>query len=144
MLSGGYFYKPHLRADVGFRIFNTWLGDTTKLLQLGEVLKVIREENLLESITDSGDAMLKGFSKLEAKYHPLISNVRGKGGLAAIDFPDSGTRNKAIGLLHQHGVHCGASGQKTMRVRTTLTFRKKHNDIFMNALDKVLAQMSSK
>ena len=42
MLSGGFFYKSHLRPDKGFRIFNTWLGDPSKLILLEKVIEVIK------------------------------------------------------------------------------------------------------
>ena len=32
-LLGGYYYKERFQPPQGYRIFNTWMGDMTKVLQ---------------------------------------------------------------------------------------------------------------
>ena len=58
MQIGGFFYKQPFRPDQAFRIFNTWLGDPSKLIFLDAVVKVIKSENLVEKIAKTGDYML--------------------------------------------------------------------------------------
>ena len=39
MLTGGFYYKSDLRVKQGFRIFNTWVGEPSKLNHLAEMLR---------------------------------------------------------------------------------------------------------
>jgi len=54
MQTGGYFYKSHLRPGQPYRIYNTWLGDPTRILLLEAVINTIRSENLLENNQKTG------------------------------------------------------------------------------------------
>ena len=47
------------------RIFNTWLGDPSKLLLIGEVVKVIQEDNLLNNVKVTGDYLLNGLKDMQ-------------------------------------------------------------------------------
>ena len=42
---GGYFHKSTARVDTGYRIFNTWMGEEVKALQLTTVLDVIERDD---------------------------------------------------------------------------------------------------
>ncbi|XP_064477476.1 4-aminobutyrate aminotransferase, mitochondrial-like [Ornithodoros turicata] len=140
MLTGGYYYKPEVRPKEGYRIFNTWVGDPTKLLLIEEVLKVIRTENLLENVRTTGKHLLDGMSEISKKYPATFLNPRGRGTFCAADLPTEEARNKFVTQMHLLGVHCGGSGSKTVRVRTALTFEKKHADIMLDRVNKVLAE----
>ena len=47
------------------RIFNTWLGDPSKVLLIGEVVKVIKEDNLLDNVQVTGDYLLTGLKDMQ-------------------------------------------------------------------------------
>lgn len=47
-------------------------------------------------------------------------------------------RDKLVKQLHLNGVHCGGSGNKSLRLRTALTFQKKHAELFLDRLEQVL------
>lgn len=138
MLSGGYFYQTELRPDQGYRIFNTWLGDPGKLIFLEEVINVIKAEQLISNIANTGDYLLKGLTDAQKQFPSILTNVRGKGTFCAFDFNTAEERDKAIDRLHQKGIHCGGSGVKSVRIRTTLTFNKRHVDILLDRLNQVL------
>ncbi|XP_054162678.1 4-aminobutyrate aminotransferase, mitochondrial-like [Oppia nitens] len=140
---GGFFYKKPFRPDQPYRIFNTWLGDPTKLVLLEQVVKEIKEQNLIDNIAKTGDYMLKGLVTLQQKYPNILLNARGKGTFCAIDFKTSELRDQAIKVLHKNGVHCGGSGSASLRVRTTLTFNTTHVDLFLNRFQLSLKQMSN-
>ena len=140
MLTGGYFYRKEFRPDQPFRIFNTWLGDPTKLLLLERVIQVIQSEQLLDKITKTGEKLVKGLKSLQSKYPNILEAARGKGTFSAIDFKSPNLRDKAIRDLHLIGIHCGGSGDRTLRIRTTLTFNETHTDIFLNKFDSVLSK----
>lgn len=142
MLLGGYFYKPEFRPNQAYRVFNTWMGDPSKLILLEQVIAVIQKENLLAKIEQTGSRLQKGLHELQAKFHGLVSNVRGRGTFCALDFPDGSTRDKALEQLALHGVYAGGCGEKSVRVRTALVFNEKHADILLERLNTVLGKMS--
>ena len=45
---------------------------------------------------------------------------------------------------NKKGIQCGGSGDKTFRIRPSLIFTKKHADIFLDRLDKVLVSFKWK
>lgn len=70
MLTGGYYFSEHIRVKEvglkliflvsyhgvlkGYRIYNTWMGDPTKLFLLEKVIEVIKRDNLLQQAKDIG------------------------------------------------------------------------------------------
>lgn len=141
MLTGGYFYKSEFRPTESYRIFNTWLGDPTKLILLEEVIKVIQKDKLLDSISKAGSHLMNGLTTLEKKHSSLLGSTRGRGTFCAIDFSSAELRDKAIKVLHKKGVHCGGSGVQTLRIRTTMTFQPHHADMFLERFSQVLQEL---
>lgn len=47
------------------RIFNTWMGDQSKLVLLKEVVKVIQEEGLLQRVQEAGRVLLSGLENIQ-------------------------------------------------------------------------------
>ena len=79
MLSGGIFHKQDLAPKHPARIFNTWVGEPSKLVLLEAVLTTIAQENLLTRVTEVGDQMMLGLEDLSKKYPGVINNIRGGG-----------------------------------------------------------------
>lgn len=140
MLTGGYFYREEFRPREAYRVFNTWLGDPSKMVLLEAVINVIKEQNLVKNMEDTGDHLLQGMKSLQQKYPDKIFNARGRGTFAAIDFASAEARDEAVRKMHKNGIHCGGSGVKTLRIRTALIFQSKHADIFLDRLNGVLAK----
>lgn len=140
MLTGGYFYKSHIRPKESYRIFNTWVGDPTKLLLIEEVLKVVNNEKLLENVRDTGEYMQKGLKEISKRHPSTFFNVRGRGTFCAVDLPTEQDRNKFIAEMHHKGVHCGGCGERSFRIRPALTFQRKHVDILLDRVGKVLSE----
>ncbi|GFS19489.1 4-aminobutyrate aminotransferase, mitochondrial [Elysia marginata] len=141
MLTGGFYYTPDMRPTEGGRIFNTWIGDPSKVVLLKAVLDVIRDESLLEKTKDTGNYMLKTLMEAQSQYPNVLSRARGLGSLAAVDFPDGTSRDKMVNKLRSQGVHVGACGTSTMRLRATLTLERKHVDVFADRLHAALRDM---
>lgn len=138
MLTGGFYHKEEFRPKEAYRIFNTWLGDPAKLILLKEVIRVVKEEDLLTSVASAGSQLLKGLQQFEQKYSHLVFNARGRGTFCALDFVDTTARDRAIKALHMKGIHCGGCGSKSLRIRTALTFKISHVNIFLDRLSQVL------
>lgn len=140
MLVGGYYYRPEFRPDAPFRIFNTWLGDPSKLLLLEAVVEEIKQQGLLQQITKTGNIFLSELERLQTEFPSFIENARGKGTFLAIDFKTPELRDRAVKQLHLNGIHCGGSGDRTLRIRTTLTFSEEHVNVFQKRFRQVLSK----
>lgn len=142
MLTGGFYYRSEYRPQEPFRIFNTWVGDPSKVVLLEAVIKVIKQQNLMEQVNKTGEHLWNGLEDLQKKYPHLLSRVRGLGTLGAVDLPNTTTRNKAMKKLLSKGVNCGGCGESTVRFRPTLTLQEHHVDIFLDRFNSVLQEMS--
>lgn len=85
MLTGGFYHKPELRPKNAYQIFNTWVGDPSKLILLDAVLKTIRQDNLLEVTVKAGDVLLSGLRRLENQFPGILHSARGIGTFCAVD-----------------------------------------------------------
>ena len=47
------------------RIFNTWIGDPSKVILLEAVVKVIKQQNLLSQVNEVGKHLWSGLHDLE-------------------------------------------------------------------------------
>lgn len=140
MLTGGFYYKEDLRPKEAFRIFNTWVGDSSKVLLLEAVINTIKKYNLLDNVKETGKYLQDGLHEMEKKFPHSVFNVRGLGTFCSVDFPDAGFRDSVIMKLRNRGVHAGACGDRSMRFRPTLIFEKHHADIFFDVFEKTLLE----
>jgi 4-aminobutyrate aminotransferase/(S)-3-amino-2-methylpropionate transaminase len=139
--TGGYFHKESMRPDAGYRIFNTWMGEPVKLLQLQTILHVMERDSLIDVVNRAGKTLQDGLSLIAAAHPQLVQNDRGVGTFCAIDGHDAATRDKIIGGLRMKGVWVGGCGDRTIRLRPALIFDTTHADILLESLDQVLTDM---
>lgn len=144
MLTGGFYFSDEMRADQGYRIFNTWVGDPSKVVVLKEVIREIREQGLLAKVEAAGKKMQKVLEDAQREFPQLLTRARGMGTLHSVDLPDAEARDRLIGLMREQGIHVGACGTLTLRIRTTLTFEPKHVDVFADGLRKAMIQLNNK
>jgi len=140
-LIGGYYYKDELRIKEAYRIFNTWMGEPTKLVILEKVVQIIKRDNLVEKTRKVGEQLLAGLHKLGAAHKDKVLNVRGMGTLCAFDLYDSAHRDALLGIALAHGLHVGGCGDHTVRFRPALVFEEKHVRIALDILEKSLAEL---
>ena len=138
MQIGGYFYRDNLKIDQPYRIANTWLGDPIRIVFLEATLDAIRRDKLIELNRDIGKYLIDHLKAFCKQYPHLIDSARGLGTFSSFDGATSEIRDKIIQKLKNSGIQCGACGDKTMRIRPSLTFTQKHADIFLDRFEKVL------
>ncbi|KAG6579934.1 4-aminobutyrate aminotransferase [Phytophthora cinnamomi] len=125
MQTGGYFAKEEFRLE-GYRIFNTWMGDPTKMITLKAVLDVVESDSLLENVQITGAYLKAGLNEIAAEFPTLVTNVRGQGTYLAMDFPTEAVRNDFVSLMKTKGVASGGCGVNSVRFRPALVFQPKH------------------
>ena len=141
MLTGGFYYKPYLTAPFTYQVFNTWMGDAMRSIQLSAVIDTAQKHNLGQRAQEAGAILYSGLQELSAKHPSLISNVRGRGTFLAFDCSSLDTRVALTSKTLSHGVNVGVSGEVSCRLRPALTFGPRHASQVLDALDKSLASM---
>lgn len=91
------------RPDMPYRVFNTWMGDPTKIVLLDAILKVIKRDNLFSVVEKSGDVLMSGLRDLESEYPALINSTRGRGTFITFDATDAKLRDDIIERLKTKG-----------------------------------------
>ncbi|KAK8741037.1 hypothetical protein OTU49_002460, partial [Cherax quadricarinatus] len=141
MLTGGFFCKKEFRPLQGYRIYNTWMGDSSKIITLEEVIRVINRDKLLENVRETGEILFKGIQELEQQFPQHINSVRGRGTFIAFNGTDATKRDAIIGKLKLLGIHVGGCGEKAVRMRPALIFQPHHAHIFLDKLQTALSGM---
>ncbi|GMM32428.1 4-aminobutyrate transaminase [Martiniozyma asiatica (nom. inval.)] len=144
MQSAGYwFHDPEFIPNQPYRQFNTWCGDPKGIILAAGICDEIKENDLLASIKETGDYLYAKLDALQAKYPALLSNLRGKGKACfmAFDMPSGEKRGDFLSKMKLSGVNMGGCAEVGVRLRPGLIFEKKHADIFINIMDKVLAEL---
>jgi len=144
MLSGGIYHKAELAPKHAARIFNTWVGEPSKMVLLEAMLATIQRDQLLDRVTRVGAEMLAGLEDLQDRFPGLVHEARGLGTLCAINCRSTQTRDRVVSEMREHGVHLGVCGETTVRLRPSLTFDSAHLAIFLDRLSTVLLANNNK
>jgi 4-aminobutyrate aminotransferase/(S)-3-amino-2-methylpropionate transaminase len=139
--TGGYYTKPEFRPQQGYRIFNTWMGDPSKMIHLRAFLDTVEADNLLENTNITGQYLMDGLNELQNQYSHVISRVRGKGTFCAFDLNTSTNRDALVSELRQNGVECAGSGDVSLRLRPALIFQPRHAAELLDILDHSIKKM---
>lgn len=140
MQIGGYFHGEHMRPAQPYRVFNTWLGDPGKLLLLEEIVKVIKNDHLLENVQKTGAVLKGGLHAAEKEFPQLLNSVRGRGTFLAVNCASSKLRDDLVARLKQKGIQSGGCGDLSIRFRPSLIFQEKHANIFLDKFRQVLKE----
>jgi L-lysine 6-transaminase len=124
---------------VSGRINSTWGGGLTDMVRSRRILEIVEREGLIEAAGPKGEALLAALGKVEAAHPALLSNVRGRGLLVAVDVPDGETRDVVLRRLREdeHVLTLG-SGERSVRFRPALSVTVDELEQAAAALDRVL------
>ena len=129
------------------RLFSTFGGNTVACAAGNAVLDVIEQEDLIERGRTVGGYLRSEIAKLASK-HALIGDVRGHGMVTGLEFvtdrevrsPATAATARLVELMRQERVLVGSEGRgaNVLKLRPSLVFRRKHVDVFIEALDRSL------
>jgi 4-aminobutyrate aminotransferase/(S)-3-amino-2-methylpropionate transaminase len=142
-LLGGYYYKDEFQPPQGYRVFNTWMGDATKLLLFKEVLGVIEKEGLQEKVTAVGQQLWRILEQASGTHPDYVSNLRGVGTILAFDCYSPAHRDELANHLRNNGVLVGTNGTQSIRFRPALNFSPLHVNEFQGVFVETLQQLSA-
>jgi len=135
--AGYYFGNDELRPNKPYRQFNTWMGDPARAILFRAIINEIERLGLVQNTAETGEYLYNGLEQLAQKYPNEIKNLRGKGQGTFIAW-DSPRRDEVLKKAKSVGINCGGSGATAVRLRPMLIFQKKHADIFLEGMDKIL------
>ncbi|ELU05560.1 hypothetical protein CAPTEDRAFT_228193 [Capitella teleta] len=64
-LTGGFYFSDELMPKEAGRVFNTWMGDPSKVLFLETLVNVIKEHDLLSSVNQVGSHLTSSLEQLQ-------------------------------------------------------------------------------
>ena len=140
--AGYFFHDPELVPNLPYRQFNTWCGDTARMIMSGAIGSEIQTHSLERKCAKVGFYLYSKLESLQSKYPSNIRNLRGKdrGTFIAWSSEDTQARDNFLKDMKANGVMVGGCGSDTVRLRPTLTFEEKHADILLSTIEKVLSK----
>jgi L-lysine 6-transaminase len=119
---------------VSSRINSTWGGSLTDMVRATRYLEIIQEDNILENVKNTGNALQARLHELQKEFPMIISNCRGRGLFSAFDFPDPEIRKKFLHQCYDRGLIILACGEKSVRFRPALTLQIDELEAGMNII----------
>lgn len=101
------------------------------------VLKVMKDEKLIENAATVGAYMVKQLQSLQAKYPALISGVRGKGLMIGMTLTQPG--RAIVEQCLEKGIIINCTAGNVIRLVPPLNINNGHVDEVIKVLDSVLA-----
>mmetsp|Transcript_33671 Transcript_33671/g.111375 ORF Transcript_33671/g.111375 Transcript_33671/m.111375 type:complete len:511 (-) Transcript_33671:217-1749(-) len=141
-LLGGYYYKEAFQPPQGYRIFNTWMGDMTKLLLFRAVLEAAEREGLQARAVSTGAALMRTLEAARERHPRAVRNLRGAGTIIAFDCETPEMRDELAAALRNNGVLVGTNGSQSIRFRPALIFGDEHVDEFEGVFAATLRQLA--
>ncbi len=125
------------------RINSTWGGGLTDMVRSRRMLEIIERDGLVAKAADLGTALLVNLEQLADRHPGLVSNVRGRGLMCALDLPDSRSRADLLQRLYdeEHVLALGC-GPRSIRFRPALTISSDELGIAVAAFDRALTGLA--
>lgn len=103
------------------RINSTFGGSLNDMVRTTAILETIVNEKLLDNVSCMGNQLLIGLEKLQDEAPHMISQVRGKGLLCALDLPDKSTRDKVVRQCFEEQLIVLPCGKTSLRFLPAIT-----------------------
>ncbi|HUJ15827.1 MAG TPA: aminotransferase class III-fold pyridoxal phosphate-dependent enzyme, partial [Thermoanaerobaculia bacterium] len=123
------------------RINSTWGGNLTDMVRSQRYFEIIDEEKLVDNAARVGAYFLGELQRFAGEFPSLVSNVRGRGLMAAFDLPSADVRNAAIKAMMQNDVMVLASGHQSIRFRPPLNLSSDEAAEGIRRMEKALKQL---
>jgi L-lysine 6-transaminase len=126
---------------VSGRINSTWGGGLADMVRSRRLLEIIERDGLIEHAAKTGDWLLGELRALGQRHAGLVSNVRGRGLMCALDVPAGSDRDRAVRLLREEHVIVLPCGERSIRFRPALDVTEQELGFGLAALDRTLTTL---
>ncbi|MGH3425530.1 MAG: aminotransferase class III-fold pyridoxal phosphate-dependent enzyme, partial [Nocardioidaceae bacterium] len=124
------------------RINSTWGGGLVDMVRSRRLLEIIEREGLIARAGELGAGLLDDLHGLADRHGALVSNVRGRGLMCALDLPDTERRAEVLRrLFDEERVLALPCGTRSVRFRPHLAVTQDDLDRAVSAFDRVLSRL---
>ena len=128
---------------VSSRINSTWGGGLVDMVRSRRQLEIIESAGLFDNAAKVGGYLLDELRNIGDRHPGLVSNVRGRGLMCAIDLPGQQLRDQLITGLRDSQVLVLGCGERTIRFRPALNVTEDELQVGVRALDTVLEGLAA-
>ena len=138
-------YLDFLRTHP-FIHLSTFGGSDVGCVVALEVFRVLEDEGLLENASGRGEQLRAGFVRLHSIYPSLVTEVRGRGLMMALQYSEDQLGPRMARELAERGVLAIMSGNEpsVMRVMPPLTITGEQVDTVLRAFEDAMAAILEK
>jgi L-lysine 6-transaminase len=129
--------------QVSSRINSTWGGGLVDMVRSRRLLEIIESDGLFDHAAKAGAYFLEELGVLGDRHPGVVTNVRGRGLMCAIDLPDQGARDHVIAVLREMQVLVLGCGERTIRFRPALNVTTDELRTGVRAIDDVLGGLTA-
>src|SRR5260221_4362615 len=123
---------------VSSRINSTWGGNLTDMVRSQRYFEVIDEERLVDNAATVGAFFVGELQRFAEDFPGLVSNVRGRGLMAAFDLPSGDVRDAALTAFMANDVMVLSSGPQSARFRPALNLSMEEAREGIKRMEKAL------
>ena len=124
------------------RINSTWGGNLTDMVRSQRYFEVIDEEKLVDNAARVGGWFIGELQRFAEEFPNLVSNVRGRGLMAAFDLPSGEIRNEALKAFMANDVMVLASGHQSARFRPPLNLSMDEAAEGIRRMERALKELA--
>jgi L-lysine 6-transaminase len=127
---------------VSSRINSTWGGNLADMVRAQRYFEIIDEENLVDNAARVGAHLISELQRFQQEFPKLVSNVRGRGLMAAFDLPSGDVRDAALKSFMAHDVMVLSSGSRSARFRPPLNLSMEEAAEGIRRMEKALHDLA--
>jgi L-lysine 6-transaminase len=124
------------------RINSTWGGNLTDMVRSQRYFEVIEEEKLVDNAAKVGAYFVGQLERFQQEFPRLVSNVRGRGLMAAFDLPSGEIRDKALKAFMANNVMVLSSGLRSARFRPPLNLSMEEATEGITRMERALKDLA--
>jgi len=127
---------------VSGRLNSTWGGGLVDMVRSRRILEIIERDGLIGRAATTGAWFQARLRDLGGRHPRLVSNVRGRGLMCAIDLTDTTVRDTVVHQLRARHVLALGCGPRSIRFRPALNVTESELTFGLDALDQVISEES--
>ena len=124
------------------RINSTWGGNLTDMVRSQRYFEVIDEEKLVDNAAKVGAYFVSELQRFQEEFPKLVTNVRGRGLMAAFDLPSGELRDKALEAFMANDVMVLSSGTRSARFRPALNLSMDEAREGIKRMERALEELA--
>lgn len=126
-----------------FVIINSFGGTSLACLVALAAIEYIEKNDLPARASKMGERFMDGLSIIRKKYPDLVMDVRGKGLMLGMEFPEDSIGPRMVYQLRKNGVITiyTFNNPRIIRIMPTLVISEQEVDVVLDALDRSLQQI---